>query len=314
MKPTREELKIALCKKTCTEAAILFGTSKRTLCRWLKQYDLKYEECKHSNLPPKLNAIQSDLYLASMLGDGNTSKRGIFKLKMTRSSEEYVRWAMEIMAPFSSNLKYESSAKFLKVNGKFVSDKTKPDFYKCVSFYTPSLFQFRELHAAWYLHGKKIVPTNLILNERIVYHWFLHDGHNNQAKKTISFATHCFSVNEVVNLCDKLNQLGISAKMNLNSVGQPIINVNSRGYFHFMEMIQKQLQFECFKYKTDTSKVPKVRWEGAGKLNRQQANEIRLLYGQGLTQMAIAKKYRVSQILISRIVNNIIHKVNHHAN
>ena len=44
------------------------------------------------------------------------------------------------------------------------------------------------------------------------------------------------------------------------------------------------------------------------KITRSQAFEIRELYEDGVTQMTLAKRYKVSQKTISNIVNNKTHK------
>jgi hypothetical protein len=48
------------------------------------------------------------------------------------------------------------------------------------------------------------------------------------------------------------------------------------------------------------------KFDGKTKLDREQAHEVKRLYGLGLTQVAIAKVFNVHQVTISHIVNGKI--------
>lgn len=294
----REELKTIMCFRTNKQAARFLGVSERTVARWIKFYDLTYEEMKHADCPKKFSNLQRDFILGSLLGDGHIDKYGRFKFKMKESSKEYVNWSRLLLKPMSRDLKLEKIFRNGKTN-------------KAVSYCTINYSLFKSLRKLWYNDGVKMIPHGFDLNTNVILHWYLQDGCNIWQKKTIQFATHSFCLKDVEFLVSLLKKRNIESTIQKNRKGQFIINIGAKFYFDFFNLFKRnQLSFNCFAYKFDTSKckqgLPNF---GAGKLNFQKAEQIRFIYQElNCTQKSLAEKFGVTQVTIGKIINNISYK------
>jgi hypothetical protein len=296
---TKEKLKSIMELKTNKEAAICLNVSERTIARWIKFYNLTYEELKYSTYPKIFFKCQSDFIHGSLLGDGHIDSYGRFKFKMKQSSEEYVNWSMLLLKPMSRDLKYEENLR----RGKIC---------KAVSYCTINYSLFKSLRNLWYSEGIKFIPNNFELNDEILFHWYLQDGCNLWQKKSIQFATHSFTLNDVEFLSYLLEKFNIKTTIQKNRKNQFTINIGARFYFDFLELLKEKSKFNCFSYKFDVSKCKKTMPNfGARKLNLKKAREIRHIFqNTNCTQKYLAKKFDVTQTAIGRILNNIVYKEN----
>lgn len=86
-------------------------------------------------------------------------------------------------------------------------DKRTNKIYYAYQWYTKQTKEFAALRTKWYPENKKIVPKDIYLNSIVLFYWYLDDGSisikNNQIH--MSLATDGFSKNDVVFLCDLLD-------------------------------------------------------------------------------------------------------------
>jgi len=337
--PNKSELKSLVKTKTVMEIARGLGISRRTTQRLLKEYGLRYKDIRYGN---ELAIIQNELLIACLLGDGGirkldkkTKQYPRFKFKQKSTRREYVEYAWKTLLPFSGKMHLSRGVR----NG------TKTEAWV---FETTHHEVFDNLRKKWYPFGIKIVPYDIQLNNYILAHWFLQDGHNASKKHAASISTNAFTEKEVLFLIDRLKDIGIHTS--LQHVGDgPIIYIGVNQYDEFMSRISPYCQFECFKYKVPTiSTVVKPnkeelekfqndlaggakafdvsertirRWleaeglyrpmEGYGpnKLTPKQVDDIRHLHTvKKYTQSQLGKRFGVTQATIGRIINNIYHK------
>ena len=283
---------------TNRETADHFNVSTRTIVRWVKKEGLNYEQLKYGDFP-NFNVNQNELMLASLLGDAHIDKQGRFRFKQCITKEEYVIWMNYNFEPYSRKIYYETFTR----QGKA---------FKNASFCTINHSIFKKLRQEWYPNGVKIVPKNIILNSKILAHWHVQDGNNNQLKKSIRLATHCFSVKDVKFLIHCLDRdLNIHANLQVKNGKYPIIDIGAYEYQNAINLISNHIDWNCFLYKKDTSKVAvkKNKNSGAYKLNMRKASEIRVLFTNNHINIKdLAKMYNVTIATIYNIINQVTYR------
>lgn len=153
-----------------------------------------------------LSRHQHDVLTGLLLGDGHISRPGSDKsqanLMVSRSAKdkEYLLWNAEVFKEYLS----ERSIRETEIpSGNVI---------RLQSLRNPV---FTEYHTKWYSNGKKIVPSDLVLNSEIVKVWFADDGSVNKTRKNercrwsfrVRISTQSFKKKEVSELCTKLNDL-----------------------------------------------------------------------------------------------------------
>ena len=160
---------------------------------------------------------------------------------------------------------------------------------------------FRSVSQSRY-ERRKIVPTDIKLTPLALCLWHMDDGSNNQTDANIELNTQSFTVDEVEFLIERLKKdLGIdSHKKTGGKEGQYKIYIGRGSYFDFIEMIKPHVEWDCFRYKIDTSGYNKQPHRGethsGSILTENNVREIFRLRDEGMLQKDIAEKMGVSNI------------------
>ena len=159
------------------------------------------------NSPTELNSLQQNVLIGSLLGDGcldisGTTDRSNANLTIQRKLEDkdYLEWEFRIFKNFISK---DSST----IGKTF--DKRTNKYYNFVRFETLCSPILTTFYKKWYKNKIKIIPNDLELNNVIMMIWFCDDGNLHIENKPytflITFATNCFTRDEVYFLKDKLS-------------------------------------------------------------------------------------------------------------
>ena len=212
----KEELESILRTKTQQETADYFGVHLATVKRFIKRYGILYNkksgghfEYKNKPLNPelKLTKQQSDIISGCLLGDGFILKTNVFRIKQKSTHQKYVEYLHRMFEYFVTPIRTDKARKPSRIEGK-VSHRLEDwngDYCYSTSFTTRKHPVFTALRQKWYPNDKKIVPSDLKLNEEVLTHWYLQDGCHNKQRNYYKFSTQSFSENEVENLCKLLN-------------------------------------------------------------------------------------------------------------
>jgi hypothetical protein len=268
---------------------------------------------KYPEVPKYPNEKQKELIFASLLGDASLDRFGRLKMKLKKTSEEYLLEVKTELHPFTTNeIMYEVSHKPTRVKGKISNniEDWNGEWCEACLFYTPGFPYFKSLRKKWYPKGKKIVPRDLKVTPYILGHWFCQDGHNSQPRKSCILCTNSFTKNDVDFLIDEIELVTKIKPTIAYHKNKPIISFGARQYHDFLEIIKPHITAKCFQYKVDTSKVVETKkGYGASKLSMEKAVKIRSLYATGeYSQQKIGDMFGVSQAAIGRVVNNVTYK------
>lgn len=258
------------------------------------------------------NENQLQIFTGSMLGDGtivkNWQNEGRCRFQVGQSKKDhigcdkisYIQYFVKEFDDFSSNS--------IEQENKPNNYLNKPHWTYC--FYTHNLRFWEKLESKWYVSRtdhprfkrRKIVPTDIKLTPLTLCIWHMDDGSNNQTDANIELNTQSFTFDEVEFLIERLKQdLGIdSHKKTGGKEGQYKIYVGRGSYFDFIEMIKPHVEWDCFKYKIDTSGYTKEPHRGEDHsgsiLTEIDVREIFTLRDNGMKQKDIAEKMGVSNI------------------
>ena len=189
--------------------------------------------------------------------------------------------------------------------------KCKNASFERYVFYTRCNNFWNEIESKWYVpridhprfKRRKIVPTDIVLTPLALCIWHMDDGSNNQTDANIELNTQSFTVDEVEFLIERLKQdLGIDShkKTGGKKEGQYKIYIGRDSYFDFIEMIKPHVEWDCFKYKIDTSGYTKNPHRGEDHshsiLTEEKVREIFRLRDEGMLQKDIKEKIGVSNI------------------
>lgn len=287
-----------------------------------EQFDPQLSEVRYEQLPStepttagEVNKLD-DILLGSLLGDGYLRKpknprcNSQFAIKQKEDRLEYVEWLQVIFG--GSIMQGVRHAPIKLPCGKVINDPEQLKdrellYYRAL--YAPSSSFYTELRKKWYPEGKKIVPRDIKLTPQVLAHWHIQDGHNHQKRTCISIYTNGFTEDDVLFLIGRLHDdLGIDAHLAEDKT-RPIIYVGKDSYFKFIGLVKPYVTWKCFEYKVDTSKVKAKRANfGRYKLTLEDARKIRRLYATDqYTQQRLAEMFKVSQVMIGRIINNKAH-------
>lgn len=268
-----------------------------------------------------LTQRQIEIVNGSLLGDGtiwtNFKDKNNEKFQTTQSrldhkgvdKNSYIYWYAKEFINFGCSVKPKKNKVKGLVNG----------VYDQYVFYTKCDKIWKELEKKWYIpyehkwyKRKKIVSNDLKLTPVTACVWMMDDGSNNAKDGNIELNTQGFSKEEVEFLCNLLQtDLGIkSHPKKAKKSHQFKIYIGRESYFDFIDLIKPCVQWECFKYKIDTSNYKKTSNVGethpSAKLNEEQIREIFRLKEKGIMQKDIAIKLHVSPECITRIINGTL--------
>jgi hypothetical protein len=257
------------------------------------------------------NAVYGSLLGHGYLEKSKRSKNARFKLKQNVKHTSYVNFMLLSLGNLSTGkTSIYKSKKPSKVDGKISHsiETWNGEFCESATIWSHASEVFTKLYADWYPCGEKVVPSNLILNNEILAHWFVENGTNITGKsKGISFSVK-FSRNECEFLVSQLKNMGFESK-----VYSGAIRIMAENYFEFMDSIRPYvLEFGCFDHKVDVSLAPKnkigEKWRGP-KLNLNIARKMRKLFFESKPKLnELAKIFNVSVSTVGKIVNNQMYK------
>jgi Mor family transcriptional regulator len=269
----------------------------------------KGNKCK--NCEP-LSELQKEVLTGLLLGDGSlnaprTERTNCsLSLRQSINKKEYVNWISETFNNYYPKTREIYSNEYLiNKNGIIHREKVKKylSAYEMQTCRSPNLTLFRKI---WYPNGKKIIPENLQLNEKIISIWFTDDGHNNVKQRTAVIATNSFSIEEMEMLKSKLNVFNLNPKIEIVSSKysgkkQPILIFRKESYDNLIFMIKPHIIWDCFEYKK-AWRPAKTKWEITNKITENDVLEI-LKLRKNISSKEIAKKFNLHVNTIYSIVS-----------
>jgi hypothetical protein len=270
-----------------------------------------------------LSDKQKEIITGSLLGDGtiwtNHTPGCINKFYLSQSKfdhcgtdkKSYLCW---YVAEF---LDFGCSVRPRRVNpGGLIESISGPKEYDQYIFTTRCHSMWNDMADKWYVpinhphfKRKKVIPDDIRLTPLTFCIWYMEDGSNYAKDANITIETQCFTEQEVEILIEKLqSDLGIKAnKKRTKKKDQFRIYIGKKSYFEAIEIAKNQVQWDCFKYKLDTSAYVKKPHRGSNhsnsKLTEEKVREAFSLRETGMFHKDIAKKLGVSQPTITMLLN-----------
>jgi len=155
------------------------------------------------NTVGSLTQLQKSVIIGTILGDGYVRiipkrKNALLEINHSIKEKKYVEWKYSVLR----NL-VKSPPKLRKTNGNRVAYR----------FYTKQLPELTKLYRLFYRNNKKIIPPNLILNRVILAVWYMDDG-SKCGNSNFYFNTQQYSLDDQKKLINKLEKIGLKAKLN----------------------------------------------------------------------------------------------------
>ena len=154
-------------------------------------------------LPDRLTAIQDELLVGSLLGDGCLYRRKVthhpyFSIQRCIRDKDYLLWEAEILNPF-----------VVRISKGEYDDARTGNTYKHIKLCTHRTAVFETYYNSWYPNGKKVVPNNLNLTPLSLAIWFADDGNvrtqNSPWRFLLKLSTHGFLLQDTERLCAMLS-------------------------------------------------------------------------------------------------------------
>lgn len=265
-----------------------------------------------------LSIKQNEITIGSLLGDGtiwNNFKGGPLKFQVTQSKldklgvdkKNYILWLVSEFMEFGCS-----------VRPKNTKIKNGNKLYKSYVFNTRCTNFWNKLEKKWYVpiihpyyKRRKIVPQDIKLTPLTLCVWFMDDGSTYPKDANATLETQGFTEEEVLFLIELLkNDLNIYSHIkweNRKDRHQPRIYIGKKSYFDLIETIKPHVEWDCFKYKLDTTtynKIPQVgENHSMSKLKDDEVKEIFNLKLSGKQNKEIAEQFGISRSAISLILN-----------
>lgn len=155
------------------------------------------------NTVGSLTQLQKSLVIGTILGDGYLRivpgrKDAFLEVNHSFRAKEYVDWKFQALKSIC-----RSAPKMRRGNGNRVAYR----------FYTRQHPDLSELHRMFYLGKEKIIPEGLQITSLILSVWFMDDG-GRSGKSNLYLNTQRFSVEDQKRLIEKLETLGLQARLN----------------------------------------------------------------------------------------------------
>lgn len=268
-----------------------------------------------------LSMRQMEIFNGSMLGDGyvnkNFSNGGVCRFEKGQSKLDhsgcdkisYLDWLKIEFDEYNSNV----------LSGTYAACplfKTKDyEFSDRYVFLTKNLKLWENLEKKWYVprldhkrfKRRKIVPLDLKLTPLTACVWYMDDGSNYSKDANITLETQSFTETEVEFLIVRLKE-----DLNIHSArkrqyNQFRIYIGRKSYFDFIDMVNAEVQWDCFKYKLDTSKYVKVNHRGEthsrSKLTEEQVKQMFDMRKAGKSYKEICSLHNITDSTLSLILS-----------
>lgn len=203
------EEKMSSCK-----IAKVFGCRRGYIKRMLGKYDIPERAKREATILARgyLKRVEITNELRSIIdgitiGDGSIlSKSGITGYISIGQRIDRRSWLEDLKNVLEDN-GVECKKIYERDNGGEHYIKGRLVFVKrSCDLITRCYVEFADERKRWYPDGKKIIPRNIQLDDRVLAYWYMGDGSINKDTFTISFATHGFEKEDVKYLADILNK------------------------------------------------------------------------------------------------------------
>lgn len=227
---------------------------------------------------------QCSVILGSLLGDGHItnpkSGNSAFTKNQCKAHFSYLQWHRHLFGEKCGDLSESvitlGNKKHLRYNLRLRSHAV-----------------FTQLRRKWYPDNIKIIPFDIKLDPLTIAIWFFDDGGNYLRKRSLKFATYCFSKNEVEFLGNQLHSsYGIKYRIsNRNEIC--IIPESSK---NLIDLVSPYMIWDCFQHKI-VYRESKLQY-----ITDEQAEKIIDLYHKKWTMKEIAKEINCSISSVSAMV------------
>jgi hypothetical protein len=155
------------------------------------------------NTVGSLTQLQKSVIIGTLLGDGYLRvipgrKNAILEINHSFKAKDYVDWKYFVLKNVT-----RSSPKIRKNNKGRIAYR----------FYTKQLPELTEMYRLFYKNNKKVIPDNLVLNSTILSVWYMDDG-SKCGNSNFYLNTQQYSLSDQKKLIDKLESLGLKARLN----------------------------------------------------------------------------------------------------
>lgn len=252
--PTRSELlNVYSSGLPVEEIARNFKCGRRTLKRWLFEYNIT-EISYHERRPyPTVSPKQKQLILGSLLGDMSIVPKGPqARLSVTHGLNQYkyLIYKKNILGKLAGGIYNSISKKHVSSNGKVFQESRCKLLQSIVHPY------FYELRNKLYPQGNKTVSKWWLdqIDEIGLAFFFMDDGGCNRSGSNLLFEFHTlsFSGKECKTICDWLSTFGLNAY--ISSWGSVKLRANSSDTF--ISLVSNHI-LDCLLYKINGKRAPK---------------------------------------------------------
>jgi len=271
---------------TDSEIAKRYGTYQVKISRLRKKWGIETLD-KTGRLAaqlPDVTPLQHELLIGSLLGDGSmsatSSRAARFTETHSMSQEEYLRWKVRLLEPYSSAV-YDTT----KVEGATV--------YHGKGFTTRSCVQLYPFYELFYGKGHRVFPTTLskLMTPFALAVWYMDDGNASGGHPRIAFGLDDKSLSRAVR---GLRKLGLRPEV--SGEGSDI-GIHFPGQTEaFFELVRPHMP-ECMGYKLPDPTDRQRKDRHAKLLTPDLAKSMR---EGGLSNTEIAKVFNVSTSTVRR--------------
>ncbi len=179
----------------------------------------------------KLNNIQKELLVGSLLGDGHLRPHGgsfMFEFSQSAKRKAYVEWKHKLFGDFATLEAYHK-------NGA-------REYHKLVTKTHPEM---EELHGIFYEGRRKRVPNDIgkVLTPFVVAVWFMDNG--SKSKGAVYFNTQVFDVEDQFKLVKALKKFHIVSNLNRDGNNWRL-RVLKKSNKKFFELVKPHMLEEFF--------------------------------------------------------------------
>lgn len=252
------------------------------------------EKIPKEQSPEKLNSIQEQILIGSMLGDGcifqhKTSTYPYLSVVRKTQDLDYLQYEFQYFKDFCNNKEIKKTEIF--------DYRTNKTYYQC-KFVTRASKAFETYYLQWYANGVKALPRNLpVLTPLTCGIWFCDDGcvtiHKTTKRLRLKLSTHCFTEADNVRLAkhlyDKFNSyFGIG-----HDDGKSYIVTSDGGAKSFIDYIKNHIYLprkitwseDCF-----AQSVSLPHRKNRNQLSDKEIVILKILYKEPLNPKKIANK------------------------
>lgn len=236
-------------KKSIRAIASILNCSPSGIKQILNKYNVPVRnKCESLNLCPEtFTQEEKNLVIGSILGNGNLTKPA------GKNAESCLTIGHSIKQKEYIQFKYRLLQNWIGCNIYSLFNKlNNGETYETLNFVTRRNKNFTELRNAFYVNGKKVLPTKFIeenINPQVLAIWFMDNGYN-VFNKGCEFCSESFSKEENIELIKILKE-----KFDIHS---QLKRIRSKQYRIYIAKKEKSKLFDLIKNNLDRSMKYKV--------------------------------------------------------